>query len=271
MLEDKETSQANGGAANKVQIVAMVIGAIYVGISGYFIASLRSQVADQAAAQQRQEQRVETLESKLKQTSTAVSEQAEQAGMANKQFDSKVQQLQSSQHAAEARLSQAQEEQMAKVNNQMNGVATEVGSVKSDLGATKSDLEATKAKLESAIGDLHIQSGLIARTHDDLEILKHKGDRNYYEFALKKGSKPVAVSTVSLQLKKVDQKRNKFTLNVLADDKTIEKKDRTALEPLQFYTGKDRLLYELVVNDIQKDQVSGYIATPKNAPQPVTQ
>jgi len=106
---------------------------------------------------------------------------------------------------------------------------------------------------------------------DDLEVLKHKGDRNYYEFTLEKGRRPVPVYTVSLQLKKTDPKKSKFTLNVMADDKTIEKKDRNSLEPLQFYTGKDHMLYELVVNNIEKNRVSGYIATPKSAPQPISQ
>jgi len=142
--------------------------------------------------------------------------------------------------------------------------------VKTDVSATKSDLEATKAKLESLKGDLGVQSGLIATTREDLETLKHKGDRNYYEFTLVKSKNPTPISTVSLQLKKSDQKKGKFTLNVLADDKTIEKKDRTMNEPLQFYTGREHMLYELVVFEVGKDKVSGYLSTPKGAPVPIT-
>src|SRR5581483_468994 len=112
-------------------------------------------------------------------------------------------------------------------------------------------------------------SGLVAKDHDELDFLKHKGDRNYFEFTLKKGAKPQPVSTVSLQLKKVDPKKGKYTVNVLADDRTIEKKDRNMLEPIQFYTGRDRNLYELVVFQENKNEVSGYISVPKNAPVPV--
>ena len=115
-----------------------------------------------------------------------------------------------------------------------------------------------------------MQSGLIAHTRDDLEVLKHKGDRNYYEFTLIKGAAPQAISTVSLQLKKTDPKKGKFTLNVTADDKTIEKKDRNVAEPMQFYTGRDHMLYELVVWSVDKKQATGYLSTPKNAPVPVT-
>jgi hypothetical protein len=134
----------------------------------------------------------------------------------------------------------------------------------------KADLEATKAKLQSTIGDMGVQSGLVANTREDLEILKHKGDRNYFEFTLVKGAKAQPVSTVGLQLKKTDPKKGKFTLNVTSDDRTIEKKDRNVSEPIQFYSGRDRMLYELVVWSVDKNKATGYLSTPKGAPTPVT-
>jgi hypothetical protein len=117
-------------------------------------------------------------------------------------------------------------------------------------------------------GDMGMQSGLIARNHDELELLKHKGDRNYYEFTLNKGEKK-PVGTVTLELKKTDAKKNKLTLNIYSDDKKFEKKDKNVNEPLQFYSGKTPMLFELVVNSINsKNQITGYLATPKNAPSP---
>ena len=100
-------------------------------------------------------------------------------------------------------------------------------------------------------------------------MLKRKGERNYYDFTLQKNAR-TPVSTISLQLKKVDPKKSKFTMNVIADDRTIEKKDRTLLEPLQFYTGRDQMLYEVVVFSANKNSISGYLSTPKGAPTPVT-
>ena len=147
---------------------------------------------------------------------------------------------------------------------------TDVGGVKTDVAATKASLEATIAKLQGTIGDLGVQSGLIANTRADLEALKHKGDRQYYEFSLIKGAKPQAYSTVALQLKKTDPKKGKYTLNVTADDKTIEKKDKNQSEPVQFYTGRDHMLYELVVWTVDKNKITGYLSTPKNAPVPMT-
>jgi hypothetical protein len=191
-------------------------------------------------------------------------------GLTKKELVQRAAQLQAQQKAAESRLEQEQKEQIGQVSGEVAGVKTDVGGVRTDVAATRADLEATKQKLQSAVGDLGVQSGLIAHTRDDLELLKHKGDRNYYEFTLLRGAKPQPVATVSLQLRKADPKRGKYTLNVSADDKTIEKKDRTVAEPIQFYSGRDHLLFELVVWSVDKKKATGYLSTPKNAPAPVT-
>jgi hypothetical protein len=198
---------------------------------------------------------------------------AQQLGMTKRELATRANELQRQQKAAAARISaQAEEEKkdVGAVSGEVGAVKTDVGGVKTDVAATKSSLEATIAKLQGTIGDLGVQSGLIANTRSDLEALKHRGDRQYYEFTLLKGSHPQAFSTVALQLKKTDPKRGKYTLNVTADDKTIEKKDRNQSEPVQFYTGREHMLYELVVWTVDKNKITGYLSTPKNAPIPIT-
>ena len=213
--------------------------------------------------------RLEIAETSLKAQTEVL---AEKLGMTQKEIASRTASLQRQQKEAEQRLSEQTKKQVGEVSGQVAGVRTELGGAKTDIAATRTDLEATKSKLERVMGDLGVQSGLIARTRDDLEVLKHRGDRNIYEFALQKGAHPTPVSTVSLQLKKVDGKKGNYTLNVIADDRTIEKKDRTLFEPLQFYTGRDRNLYEVVVLTAQKNRITGYMSTPKGAPVPtVTQ
>ena len=208
---------------------------------------------------------------KKMQTSQAQEETlASQVGMTKKELAERAGQLQAQQRASESRLEKEEKEQISQVNGAVAGVKSDVGAVKSDVTATQTDLAATKARLDSTIGDLGMQSGLIAHTRDDLEVLKHKGDRNYYEFTLLKGAKPQPVGTVSLQLRKTDSKRGKFTLNVSADDKTIEKKDRTVAEPIQFYSGREHMLFELVVWTVDRNKVTGYLSTPKGSPAPVT-
>jgi hypothetical protein len=131
----------------------------------------------------------------------------------------------------------------------------------------KNDLDATKSKLDRATGDMGVMSGLIARNHDDLEELKRKGDRNYYEFTVQKSKTPQRVGPVQMSLNKTDLKKSKYTMTVLADDKSIEKKDKTAGEPVQFYVkGTQHYApYEIVVFDVGKNQITGYLSTPKSA------
>jgi hypothetical protein len=207
------------------------------------------------------EKRLSAAESNSRATSEAL---ASKLGMTEKELDARTEQLKNSQRE----IAKTQDDKMNKVTG---AIADEVGNVKTDVASTKTELELTKAKLEKTIGDLGVQSGLIARTAEELDILKRKGDRNYYEFTLNKGAAPTPVGTISLQVKKMDAKKSKFNLIVLADDKTIEKKDKTVNEPLQFYTGRDRMLYEVVVNLVDKNKISGYMATPKGAPQAVVQ
>jgi cell division protein FtsB len=161
-----------------------------------------------------------------------------------------------------AELSQVQKENEEKIG----AVATEVGGAKKDIEATKNDLEATKGKLDRATGDMGVMSGLIARNRDDLEDLKRRGDRNYFEFTLKKTKTPQRVGPVQVNLTKADQKKSRYTVTVFVDDRAIEKKDKTAGEPVQFYVkGASRMApYEMVVFDVGKDQITGYLSTPKD-------
>ena len=160
-----------------------------------------------------------------------------------------------------AQLTEVQKESAEKIG----AVATEVGGAKKDIEATKSDLEATKGKLERSLGDMNVMSGLIARNHDDLEDLKRRGDRNYYEFTLTKTKTPQRVGPIQMNLTKTDQKKSKYTLTVFADDREIEKKDKTSGEPVQFYVGSTRTApLEIVVFTVGKNQVTGYLSTPKD-------
>lgn len=259
--------------SNTGKWILMVLAGLFVVASGYAHwvthETVQKMTADLGASQAE----VRELQARMQNEEAQQETLARQAGMTKKELVQRTAELQAQERAAESRLEQeqkAQTNQISQVSGDIAGVKTDVGGVKTDVASTKADLEATKAKLQSTIGDLGVQSGLIATTRGDLEVLKHKGDRNYYEFTLLKGAKPQPVATVSLQLKKADVKRGKFTLNVTSDDKTIEKKDRNIAEPIQFYSGRDRMLFELVVWTVDKNKATGYLSTPKSAPVPVT-
>ena len=204
---------------------------------------------------------------RLKATSETL---GQSVGMTQKELESRAQDILRKQRVETTKLEKQQaatQQQIGAVSSDVSSVKTDVGGVKTDVATTKSDLADTKNQLQRVMGDSGVMSGLIATNHDELEQLKHRGDRNYYEFTLTKGQKPMLVSSVTLQLRKADEKHSRYTMEVSADDKRIEKKDKGLNEPVQFYSGKTPQLFELVVNSISKNKVVGYLSTPKSAPQ----
>ncbi len=163
----------------------------------------------------------------------------------------------------------AYNKKLSEVNTQLGTKANieDVNKLSGDVSGVKNDLDETKGKLDRATGDMGVMSGLIARNHDDLDELKRRGDRNYFEFTIQRAKTPQHVGPVAIALNKTDSKKSKYTITVLADDKSIEKKDRTAGEPVQFYVkGTGRMSpYEIVVFDVNKNTITGYLSTPKSA------
>jgi len=150
-------------------------------------------------------------------------------------------------------------------NTKIGEVSGDVTAVKTDLGSTKAELDKTIANLNKTIGDLGVQSGYVATNGKELDALKRLGERNYFQFTLtKKDKQGKRVGDVTLTLKSADKKHNKYSLVVLADDRPVDKKDKGVNEPLQFYVAKAKQPYELVVNEIGKDQITGYLAAPKD-------
>ena len=217
-------------------------------------------------------ERIEDTNERMKAQGQAL---GQSMGLTQKQLEDRSAALVSAQKSAAIatkRLVKEEQEnakQIGDVKTDVNGVKTDVGGVKQDVASTQADLADTKGQLTRVVGDQGVMSGLIATNHDELEQLKRRGERNYYEFTLTKGAGAQNVGTIKLALKKVDTKHNKFTMYVSSDDKNIEKKDKNLDEPVQFYSGKTPQLFEVVVNNMSKNQVSGYLSTPKSAPTPI--
>jgi phage shock protein A len=200
-----------------------------------------------------------TLSSQAKTEATARAEQlakqlaAEQA-RASQQFSTEI-----------SGVKQAADATAQNLDSKITGVSTDVGGVKTQLTSTQSELEKTIATLKSVQGDLGVTSGLVATNGTELQALKLKGERNYIDVKLGKSKQPVRFADITLMLKKADPKHNRFTVDVMADDKLTEKKDKTINEPVQFFVSKGgHTPYELVINQVTKDQIVGYLATPKD-------
>ena len=272
MSEVDDTPRTYSGAllaAIAIALLAAVGGLIWCGTLN---SKVTTQQAELTEAQQQNAKQAADLRETEARLQVATEELSKQNGLTQKELEARAQAIIKREDADTERLENENKQtaqQVSTVSNQVSTVQTDVGGVKTDLTKTQSDLAATESQLQSVRGDLSNTNSVIARNHDELVTLEHRGDRNYYEFTLNRGEKK-PVGTVSLQLKKTDAKRSRFTIDIFADDKMYEKKDRNVNEPLQFYAGKDPALYEIVVNSISSgNQISGYLSTPKNAPAPV--
>ena len=161
-------------------------------------------------------------------------------------------------------LDQLQEEQVS-TKGSVGTLTVDVDEVKEEVKTTQDLLASTQTELQRVKGDLGVQSDLIAHNAQELDSLRELGERAYFEFDLRKTRRPQRVGQIALQLRKTDVKRQKYTIHLVADDRTIEKKDKTVHEPVQFYRPGDGLPTEIVVNQIFKDRIVGYISTPKVA------
>jgi chromosome segregation ATPase len=165
-----------------------------------------------------------------------------------------------------AELNQVKEstsETATKLDGKLEGISTEVGTVQSDVASAKSNIEATQGELQRTKGDMGVMSGLIATNSTEIQYLRDLGDRNIYQFTIAKISGMQKVGDIQVMLRKADAKRNRYTVDVRADDKLVEKRDKSINEPVQFYTARAHQPYELVVNEVGRDKVIGYLATPK--------
>ncbi len=257
-------------AAIAVALLAAIGSLVWCFTLGSRLSTAQAELTD--AKQQNTQMAAELRETDAR-LKVATDELAKSVGLTQKELDQRAQEIIQREQADNQKLQSAEQQTAQQVNavsNDLTNVKTDVGGVKTDLGKTQTDLATTIDQLKQVRGDLTNTDTVIARNHDELVLLEHKGDRNYYEFTLVKGQRK-PVGTVSLELKRTDPKRSKFTLDIYADDKTYEKKDRNANEPLQFYSGKEPALFEIVVNNISsKNQATGYLSTPKSAPVPPT-
>ena len=273
MSEAEETPRTHSGALLGVlglALVAALGGLIWCYNLNTKLATQATELADAKQANVKLAAEQRETDARLQVTTD---ELGKSLGLTQKEMDARAQTIIAREEADAKRLESAQKQtaqQVTAVASDVSSVKTDVGGVKTDVAKTQTDLATTISQLLAVKGDLSSTNSVIARNHDELVLLEHKGDRNYYEFTQTKGQKK-PVGTVSLELKKTDQKKNKFTLNIVADDKNYEKKDRNVNEPLQFYSGKDPALFEIVVNSIgSKNQITGYLTTPKGAPVPPT-
>jgi chromosome segregation ATPase len=233
------------------------------------LTNLRDASSVNTAAQQRH---LETLKEELEAARTSLHDQARtMSAQAKAEATARAEQLARQIEAEQAKVQQQVSSEISDVkqsatvaNSKIADVSTDVGNVKTQVSATQAELQKTIADLKSVTGDLGVQSGLVATNGKELAALRRLGERNYIDIKLGKTKQPQRFGDITLLLKNADVKKNRYSVQVMADDKLTLKENKNINEPVQFYTSKGgRLPYELVINTVGKNEIVGYLSTPK--------
>jgi uncharacterized protein YlxW (UPF0749 family) len=258
----------------------MIAFLVVLALIGYLVYALVQQRKQNAQASDDATKRAAALSAELDRTNAAIADLKNQLQMTDQKLGLTEDELASARSMAVAvrkdekkqrAASDALRQQIGQVqqqeSTQFGAVSDELNSTKTDVASNRKDLDDTKTKLTTAIGDLGVQSGLIARNHEEVEELKRLNERNIYEFKLTKEKLPQHVGPIQLTLRKINEKKQTFTIDIIADDKSVERKDKTLEEPIQFYPRGSHTLEEIVVYDVKKNSISGYLSTPKEGVQ----
>lgn len=276
-----EPSESPKGSKGKGIFVGIVIAALAVG-NVYLISRVDSLQSETAS-----------LQSSLQEQIGGVQEASSlYAGQARRELESLRQQIEEARKEAAGRAQrearrhadqvaqtfaqqqQRQQEELMGGIHDARSVAdeanTEVKTVRNDLLGMKAEVEDTNAHLyetasllDQTTDDISEISGQVTEHGSEIASLRRMTERDRVRFQLAKSKELQRVADIQLRLRDTDAKRNKFTIEILADDKTFVKKDRQVAEPVMFYMGETAQPYELVITKIEKDGVSGYLARPK--------
>ncbi|HJZ65059.1 MAG TPA: hypothetical protein VKD70_12110 [Candidatus Acidoferrum sp.] len=187
---------------------------------------------------------LKVVTSKLKITQGQLKKAREEAAAANQDTSQKLTALDSSVHTDLATKASSDD---------LKNVDTKVGGVRTDLDTTREDLKMARSELGT----------LIARNHDEIDQLRRLGERDYIEFTITGKNKPQKVGNVTVELKGVNEKGGRFSVNLTAEDRQLQKKNRAMNEPIFFYLHGTKIPEELVINKVGKDTISGYVSIPK--------
>ncbi len=215
-------------------------------------------LADNAgAALQLDQQRFDELKEQLGASAAATLRQARSE--VKRSSSQLTQSLSEAHQDVVSQLSDLKQETSAKLDD----TSSKLNDASAKLNQVSGDLDKTGSDVKQVAGDLGVVSGRVATNAKELAALRELGERNYFEFDLGKANVPQKVGDIRLVLKKSDPKHNRYTLQVLADDKIVEKRDKTTNEPVQLYVSGSHQPYEIVVNEVKKNEVIGYLSTPK--------
>ncbi len=146
----------------------------------------------------------------------------------------------------------------------VQAVSGTVTGVRTDLDATRTDLDTTKENLNMTKSEL---GTLIAKNHDEVEELRRLGERDYVEFLVDGKNKEQKVGNFLVTLRSTNPSKNQFSVALVVDDKRTENKSRNINQPIFLTIHGEKQPVEFVVNQVEKDKITGYFSIPKSSQQ----
>jgi uncharacterized coiled-coil protein SlyX len=156
-------------------------------------------------------------------------------------------------HRAAAPRRSSGDPRLKKLQSQLDAQGKAIDETRDDLATTRGDLSNTRTEL----------TGSIARTHDELLLLQKKGERNYYEFDVSKSKQFQHHGPFGVRLKKANTKHQYADLELMVDDRDLSQKHVNLYQPILFYIPDSPQAVEVVINNISKDHIHGYVSAPK--------
>ncbi|MFQ5930213.1 MAG: hypothetical protein ACE5MK_10975 [Acidobacteriota bacterium] len=147
-------------------------------------------------------------------------------------------------------------------DKKFQGVNEEISGVKEEVKSNERQLTKTVEKLAKLGVRVTEQGNVIATTATGLEELRRRGERDYVTFDLRKKQR-TQVAGIALELRKTDDKKRRADLRIYVDDIKMERKKIYVNTPINFYIGSQRIGYELVINEVNKNRIIGYVSLPK--------
>jgi hypothetical protein len=270
MLEEKHEVIQEGTAPRWIGIVTVVLAVVsLIALGTGWTASTRSRTLEQTLTTQAQQ---------FRQNEDVLSQRLTKAEDVNAQLQGELSVVTGKMKLTQTELARARNQakkiieddskQLADLQTNMTGqLATkasvdDVNKLGADVTGVRSDLDATKNSLNMTRGEF---GTLIAKNHDEVEELRRLGERDYYEFTINKKDTREKVGDLMVELRGVNTKKNLYTVAIFVDDLRYEKKNRSANEPIYFFTHGSRAPLEFTVNSVSKNKISGYLSVPKVA------
>ena len=276
MSEQYTVEETKGGPSWQLPAIA-ILGLVALGALGFaWSNSTKLDATKQAVADQ-----MKAVQTSVQQDMTALKDRLVVSEKANTELQGdlkvvtdklKITQGQLKKARQEATAQNTQTNEMVKtldtsVHSELATKATsdDVKTVDGRVSKVSSDLDKTNSDLNMARSEL---GTLIARNHDEIDVLRRQGERDYIEFTINGRNQPQKVGNVTVELKGVNEKRNRSNIVYTVEDKRFEAKNTNVNTPIFFFLSGTRTPQELVINKVGRNTISGYLSIPKVNSQP---